>query len=73
MPLKIVIDTNVWVSYFINARADYLIRWIIDHDISIYTSSQLANEIGEVLNRPKFKNQLPYPVRDFVRLHLDVS
>ena len=29
MPGKAVLDTNVWVSYFINARADYLIQWIL--------------------------------------------
>ncbi|MES1225874.1 MAG: putative toxin-antitoxin system toxin component, PIN family [Bacteroidota bacterium] len=58
MPLKVVIDTNVWVSYFINARTDYLIGWIIDHPIEIYTSSELADEIGKVLVRPKFKKQI---------------
>ena len=72
MPLKVVIDTNIWVSYFINARTDYLVKWIIDHDVSVYTSEHLANEIKEVLNRPKFKSQFPFPVRDFIRLHLQV-
>jgi putative PIN family toxin of toxin-antitoxin system len=72
MPLKIVLDTNVWVSYFINARTDYLVKWIIDHDVTIFTSDQLANEIKDVLNRPKFKKQFPYPVHDFISLHLQV-
>ena len=45
MPLKIVLDTNIWVSYFINARADYLTRWIIDHDVTVYTSAELFNEL----------------------------
>lgn len=55
MPLKVVLDTNIWVSYFINARTDYLVNWIIDHDIIIYTSDELSDEIEEVLSRPKFK------------------
>jgi putative PIN family toxin of toxin-antitoxin system len=61
MPHKVVIDTNVWVSYFINARAEYLIGWIIDHPVEIYTSSELADEIEEVLARPKFKKATPFP------------
>jgi uncharacterized protein len=72
MPPKIVIDTNVWVSYFINGRADYLIEWIIDHSVEVYTSADLAEEIEEVLARPKFKKQFPFPVKDFVRLHIQV-
>ena len=55
MRLKVVIDTNILVSYFINARTDYMTKWIIDHDVTVYTSGHLANEIEEVLNRPKFK------------------
>jgi putative PIN family toxin of toxin-antitoxin system len=73
MPLKIILDTNVWVSYFINARTDYLVRWIIDHDIAVYTSSELIQEIEEVLKRPKFKKQFPFPVRDFINLHRQIS
>ncbi len=72
MPLKVVLDTNIWVSYFINARTDYLVKWIIERDINIYTSNQLAGEIEEVLNRPKFKKQFPFPVRNFISLHLQV-
>ena len=69
MPHKIVLDANIWISYFINARANYLIRWIIDHDVTVYTSSELINELEEVLNRPKFKKQFPFPVHDFIQLH----
>ncbi|MDP4262851.1 MAG: putative toxin-antitoxin system toxin component, PIN family [Bacteroidota bacterium] len=66
---KIVIDTNIWVSYFINARADYLVSWIIDHPVEIYTSDELVDEIEEVLLRPEFKKQFPFPVKDFIHLH----
>ncbi|MEO6329503.1 MAG: putative toxin-antitoxin system toxin component, PIN family [Ginsengibacter sp.] len=72
MPRKIIIDTNVWISYFINARADYLVNWIIENDITVFTSGKLVTEIKDVLSRPKFKKQFPYPVSDFVNLHLQV-
>src|SRR6266496_6336057 len=72
MPLRIVIDTNIWVSYFINARADYLVGWITDHDIDVYTYPEIIEEIQEVLARPKFKKQFPFPANDFIILHRKV-
>ncbi|MFI5188620.1 MAG: putative toxin-antitoxin system toxin component, PIN family [Chitinophagales bacterium] len=73
MPLKIVIDTNIWVSYFINARADYLIKWVTDRSLIVYTSNELAEELEEVLSRPKFKKQFPFSTSDFISLHLRIS
>jgi len=70
MPLNIVLDTNIWVSYFINARADYLVKWILNHDIAVFTSDELIEELDEVLLRPKFK--IVFPVDDFVELHKKV-
>jgi len=69
MPHKVVIDTNIWVSYFINARADYLVGWIFDHPVEIYTSPELTVEIEEVLARPKFKREMPFAAKDFINLH----
>jgi uncharacterized protein len=70
MPLNAVLDTNIWVSYFINARADYLAKYILEHDIKVFTSDELVEELREVLQRPKFK--LLFPVNDFIELHLSV-
>ena len=70
MPLNIVLDTNIWVSYFINARTDYLVKWILNHDVVVYTSDKLINELDEVLRRPKFKT--PFPIYDFIELHKKV-
>ncbi|HWH62930.1 MAG TPA: putative toxin-antitoxin system toxin component, PIN family [Ginsengibacter sp.] len=73
MQKKAVLDTNVWVSYFINSRADYLIQWIVESsEIIFYTSTALAEELEEVLGRPKFKQQFPYLISDFIKLHLQV-
>ena len=66
MPLKIVLDTNIWISYFISARADNLIKWILNNDITVFSSDALSSELYEVLQRPKFK--LPFPPEDFVNL-----
>lgn len=72
MPYKLVIDTNIWISYFINARTDYLVSWIMDHPVEVYTSVELADEIKEVLSRPKFKKQLSFPIKDFINLHNEI-
>jgi putative PIN family toxin of toxin-antitoxin system len=70
MPVSAVLDTTVWVSYFINARADYLISWILNNDVTVFTSDALIIELDEVLQRPKFK--IPFPVTDFIELHKSV-
>jgi putative PIN family toxin of toxin-antitoxin system len=57
MPAKAVVDTNVWVSYFINDRINYLVKWMLDHDIEVFISDELIREITEVLQRPKFSQR----------------
>lgn len=69
MLFKVVIDTNIWISYFINARTDYLVSWIMDHHVEVYTSVEITDEIKEVLSRPKFKKQLSFPIKEFIDLH----
>ena len=70
MPVKIVIDTNIQVSYFISARTDYLIQWIANNEVEVFTSAELIEELENVLLRPKFK--LPFPSNAFVELHKKV-
>jgi hypothetical protein len=54
MPVKVVVDTNVWVSYFINNRIYYLVKWLLNNHIEVFTSDELISEVFEVLHRPKF-------------------
>ena len=45
----------------------------MDHNynnIEVFTTDELVDELRDVLNRPKFKKQFPYPVSDFANLHL---
>lgn len=58
---------------FYQCKADYLIQWIVEHsEITFYTSALLVEELEEVLGRPKFKQQFPYLISDFINLHLQV-
>lgn len=54
--MKILIDSNIWISGLISGSIRSRIQTIIaDPDISIYASERLLNEIEEVANRPKIQ------------------
>ena len=50
-------NTNIWVSYFINDRINYIIKWLLDNDIEVFISDELIGEVAEVLQRPKFNSR----------------
>jgi uncharacterized protein len=54
--ISIVIDTNVWLSYFLgkHTRA-YIDQILIEPYIEILISENSMKELDEVLNRPKFQ------------------
>lgn len=69
-PYKIVIDTNLWVSYLLNRRQSLLGQLLLSESIDIVTSQSLTDELFEVLNRPKFNGrftseQIQYFREDF--------
>ena len=74
MPVKAVIDTNVWVSYFINDRINYLVTWLLNKDIEVFISDELISEVDEVLRRPKFSQRKSSDdISDFIELLSEVS
>jgi len=57
--LKIVLDTNIWISQLFGGSVKSNFYKIISSDkIEIFTSSELRNEIFDVVKRPKIKNIL---------------
>jgi len=52
--LKIVIDTNIWISYFINSNFTDLTELIHNNNIILYIDDVLLNEIKDILARKKF-------------------
>ena len=66
---KIVIDTNVWLSYFLSKRFDLLAQLILDSEYEIVTSEALITEIKEVITRPKFKKQITLPIETYITFH----
>ena len=55
--MKVVIDTNVLVSAFLNPRSNAarILRLIIQGDILIVLNESILAEYYEVLKRPKFE------------------
>jgi hypothetical protein len=53
--VKIVIDTNVWISFLIGKILGNLKNYILDEKIRVITSEEQIEELVSVLRRPKFK------------------
>lgn len=52
---KVIIDTNLWISYLISDNFKELDAFIETKKVSLILSSELVKEFVEVVERPKFK------------------
>lgn len=57
--VKVIFDTNVWISFLIGKRLAKLKQYISDGRITIITTEQLLTEIIIVTNREKLKKYFP--------------
>ena len=57
--VKVIFDTNVWISFLIGKRLRKLKRHIVDGSIVIITTEQLLTEIQMVTKREKLKKYFP--------------
>ena len=54
-PVKIIIDTNVWISFLIGKDISFIIRnLLINKSVTIIMTDILQAEIMAVASRPKF-------------------
>ena len=56
--IKVVIDTNIWLSYLLTGSFQELDELILRNKISLQISEELITEIYDVVKRPKFHNLL---------------
>jgi putative PIN family toxin of toxin-antitoxin system len=56
---KIVIDTNIWISFLIGKKLSSLKSLISNQNIQIIISDELIKEIEDVTNRPKLRKYFP--------------
>lgn len=66
---KVVIDTNIWISFLIGKKLSSLKSLISNQNIQIIISDELIDEIEDVTNRPKLRKYFPQDkVQDFINL-----
>jgi putative PIN family toxin of toxin-antitoxin system len=53
--VRVVIDTNIWISFLIGKSLTGLSDAIINNRVKVLFSHDLFSELLEVLQRPKFK------------------
>ncbi len=54
-PSKIILDTNIWISFLIGKELQDLKDLIVDEKVKVITTDQLINEIKLVTSRDKLK------------------
>ncbi|MEX2565880.1 MAG: putative toxin-antitoxin system toxin component, PIN family [Cyclobacteriaceae bacterium] len=57
---KIILDTNIWISYIIGRKLDEIAKLILAQDLIVYSCKELEEELKEVLSRDKFRKLLQY-------------
>ncbi|MHC1775464.1 MAG: putative toxin-antitoxin system toxin component, PIN family [Lentimicrobium sp.] len=57
--VKVIFDTNIWISFLIGKRLSKIKRHISDGSIIIITTEQLLTEIKTVTSREKLKKYFP--------------
>lgn len=57
--IRVIFDTNVWISFLVGKRLFSIKRYISDAQITIVTTEQLLNEIKEVTSRERLKKYFP--------------
>jgi hypothetical protein len=57
--VKVIFDTNVWISFLIGKRLAKIKQYISDGSIIIITTEQLLTEIKMVTIREKLKKYFP--------------
>ena len=63
--MKVLFDTNLWISFMIGKRLSTLADVLCRHDIQVYVSEQLLSEIRNVISRPKFDKLISAETRYF--------
>ena len=53
--MKIVIDTNIFISFLLNDTYSKLDKYLQANNVQILFSEELLNELLNVVGRPKFK------------------
>jgi putative PIN family toxin of toxin-antitoxin system len=56
--LRVILDTNLWISWLISRDFSHLDRWVISGKIQVVFSQELLEEFLSVAQRPKLQKHL---------------
>lgn len=57
--IRVIFDTNIWISFLIGKRLSFIKKYIDDGKITIVMTDLLFTEIKEVTNREKLQKYFP--------------
>jgi len=57
--IRVIFDTNVWISFLIGKRLSFIKSYIASGQILIVTTPRLLDEIKEVTSRERLKKYFP--------------
>lgn len=58
-PIRVIIDTNLWISFLIGKELAPLKNLIVEGKIKLIITPQLIDEITDVTSRAKFRKYFP--------------
>lgn len=61
--MKVLFDSNLWISFMIGKRLSSLADVLCHHDVKVYVSEQLLDEIPGVIAREKFDRMISSETR----------
>ena len=56
--MKVIIDTNLWISFLIGKRLKQMQLLLYRSDVKVFVCEELVNEILEVAKRPKLSKYI---------------
>ena len=57
--MKVILDTNIWISFLLGKRLTILREIVEMEEVEIYVSDDLLAELREVVFRPKYLGPWP--------------
>ncbi|MDR0926979.1 MAG: putative toxin-antitoxin system toxin component, PIN family [Ignavibacteria bacterium] len=67
---KFVLNTNIWITYFLNNNFRDIATIIEIKGIELCRSFPSLSELTNVLNKNKFKNKFKAPLLDYINFYL---
>lgn len=73
MEKKIILDVNIWISFFITGKFHDLGKLIFDNKLDVQTSPSLIDELQDVISRRKISKNLKYPLSEYLNFHFEMT